>query len=151
MRRALKALIYMKGSDGDPNKVLIAYSLIYMLPLSAKIPFNWRDLTPVSVVAMDQFVLWTNAQAPYRPAWKSAALRRERRQPAVQPTNASSAVGITPMAVNAARKRVCRAAAIGQSAEPGRHDGQHEAGHAVRDGRARSCWWSHPDPASGTV
>jgi putative tricarboxylic transport membrane protein len=48
-----EALMYMKSSDGDANKVLIAYSLIYMLPLSAKIPFNWRDLTPVSVVAMD--------------------------------------------------------------------------------------------------
>lgn len=55
-----EALMYMKGSEGDPNKLLIAYSLIYMLPLSAKIPFNWRDLTPVSVVAMDQFVLWDN-------------------------------------------------------------------------------------------
>jgi tripartite-type tricarboxylate transporter receptor subunit TctC len=59
-----EALMYMKGSDGDPNKVLIAYSLIYMLPLSAKIPFNWRDLTPVSVIAMDQFVLWDNANGP---------------------------------------------------------------------------------------
>lgn len=56
-----EALMYMKGSEGDPNKVLIAYSLIYMLPLSAKIPFNWRELTPVSVIAMDQFVLWDNA------------------------------------------------------------------------------------------
>src|SRR5215831_20330677 len=36
-----EALMYMKSSDGDPNKVLIAYSLIYMLPYSAKIPFNW--------------------------------------------------------------------------------------------------------------
>src|SRR5437588_2069189 len=59
-----EALMYMKSSDGDPNKVLIAYSLIYMLPLSAKIPFNWRDLTPVAVVAMDQFVLWDNAGGP---------------------------------------------------------------------------------------
>lgn len=59
-----EALMYMKGSDGDPNKLLIAYSLIYMLPLSAKIPFNWRDLTPVSVVAMDQFVLWDNSSGP---------------------------------------------------------------------------------------
>ena len=59
-----EALMYMKSSDGDPNKVLIAYSLIYMLPLSAKIPFNWRDLTPVSVVALDQFVLWDNAAGP---------------------------------------------------------------------------------------
>jgi len=59
-----EALMYMKSSDGDPNKVLIAYSLIYMLPLSAKIPFDWHDLTPVSVVALDQFVLWDNANGP---------------------------------------------------------------------------------------
>src|SRR5467141_1269604 len=59
-----EALMYMKSSPGDPNKVLIAYSLIYMLPLSAKIPFNWRELTPVAVVALDQFVLWDNASGP---------------------------------------------------------------------------------------
>jgi len=59
-----EALMYMKSSEGDPNKVLIAYSLIYMLPLSAKIPFNWRELTPVSVIAMDQFVLWDNVEGP---------------------------------------------------------------------------------------
>lgn len=59
-----EALIYMKSSEGDPDKVLIAYSLIYMLPLSAKIPFNWRELTPVSIVAFDQFVLWDNADGP---------------------------------------------------------------------------------------
>ncbi len=59
-----EALIYMKSSEGDPNKVLIAYSLIYMLPLSAKIPFNWRDLTPVSIMAFDQFVLWDNVDGP---------------------------------------------------------------------------------------
>jgi len=61
-----EALMYMKSSDGDANKVLIAYSLIYMLPLSAKIPFNWRELTPVSVIAMDQFVLWDNTTLPYK-------------------------------------------------------------------------------------
>src|SRR6187431_918938 len=61
-----EALMHMKASEGDPNKVLIAYSLIYMLPLSAKIPFNWRDLTPVAVIALDQFVLWVNTQLPYK-------------------------------------------------------------------------------------
>src|SRR5690349_16200757 len=61
-----EALMYMKSSEGDPNKMLIAYSLIYMLPLSAKIPFNWRDLTPVAVIALDQFVLWVNTQLPYK-------------------------------------------------------------------------------------
>src|SRR5471032_1525851 len=59
-----EALMYMKGEAGDPHKVLIAYSLIYMLPLSAKIPFNWRELTPVSVIALDEFVLWDNAAGP---------------------------------------------------------------------------------------
>jgi tripartite-type tricarboxylate transporter receptor subunit TctC len=60
-----EALIYMKQSAGDPNKMLLAYSLIYMLPLSAKIPFNWRELTPIAVTALDEFVLWDNTTLPY--------------------------------------------------------------------------------------
>jgi tripartite-type tricarboxylate transporter receptor subunit TctC len=56
----------MKAGDGDANRVLLAYSLIYMLPLSAKIPFNWRDLTPVAVTALDQFVLWDNTTMPQK-------------------------------------------------------------------------------------
>jgi tripartite-type tricarboxylate transporter receptor subunit TctC len=59
-----EALMYMKASEGQPDKVLIAYSLIYLLPLSAKIPFNWRELTPVSIVALDEFVLWNNTTMP---------------------------------------------------------------------------------------
>src|SRR3954464_3427356 len=59
-----EALMYMKSSAGDPNKVLLAYSLIYMLPLSAKIPFNWRELTPIAVIPLDQFVLWDNTTMP---------------------------------------------------------------------------------------
>ena len=61
-----EALMYMKQGAGDTNRVLIAYSLIYMLPLSAKIPFNWRELTPVAVIALDEFVLWDNVQIPYK-------------------------------------------------------------------------------------
>src|SRR5215831_14576404 len=61
-----EALMYMKQGEGDPNRILIAYSLIYMLPLSAKIPFDWRELTPVSVIALDEFVLWDNVQLPYK-------------------------------------------------------------------------------------
>jgi tripartite-type tricarboxylate transporter receptor subunit TctC len=59
-----EALMYMKSGSGDANRVLIAYSLIYMLPISAKIPFNWRELTPVALVALDQFVLWDNTTLP---------------------------------------------------------------------------------------
>ena len=61
-----EALMYMKSSPGEADKVLIAYSLIYLLPLSAKIPFNWRELTPVSILALDQFVLWDNVTMPQK-------------------------------------------------------------------------------------
>jgi tripartite-type tricarboxylate transporter receptor subunit TctC len=76
-----EALMYMKSSAGDPHKVLIAYSLIYMLPLSAKLPFNWRDLSPISVIALDQFVLWTNAQLPYKTVKEFAAAAKKANPP----------------------------------------------------------------------
>ena len=28
------------------------------------VPFNWKDLTPVAMLALDQFVLWVNAETP---------------------------------------------------------------------------------------
>src|SRR5215216_7774182 len=61
-----EALMYMKSSEADPHKFVIAYSLIYTLPLAAKLPFNWRELTPVSIIALDQFVLWVNSGASYK-------------------------------------------------------------------------------------
>jgi putative tricarboxylic transport membrane protein len=27
---------------------------------------DWRELTPVSIVAFDEFILWTKADAPYK-------------------------------------------------------------------------------------
>ena len=41
-----EALMYMKSSDGDANKVLIAYSLIYMLPLLLLVGLFSRSLLP---------------------------------------------------------------------------------------------------------
>ena len=61
-----EALIYMKSGEGDPYRFVIAYSLIYTLPLAAKIPFDWRELTPVTIVAFDQFILWDHMGLPYK-------------------------------------------------------------------------------------
>jgi putative tricarboxylic transport membrane protein len=61
-----EGLMYMKSGQGDPHKLIIAYSLIHTLPLAAKIPFDWRELTPVSIVAFDQFALWVNANSPHK-------------------------------------------------------------------------------------
>jgi tripartite-type tricarboxylate transporter receptor subunit TctC len=76
-----EALIYMKSNPGDANKVLLAYSLIYMLPLSAKIPFNWRELSPIAVTALDQFVLWDNTTLPYKTTQEFVAAAKAAKPP----------------------------------------------------------------------
>lgn len=58
----------VKGSAGDAHKIMIGLSNIYTVPLSTELPFNWRDTTPLAVMALDQFVLWVNAQSPYKSA-----------------------------------------------------------------------------------
>lgn len=63
-----EGLMDMKASAGNPHKFIIAQSSIYTLPFSTKLPFSWKDMTPVAIIAMDQFGLWVNAQAPYNTA-----------------------------------------------------------------------------------
>jgi tripartite-type tricarboxylate transporter receptor subunit TctC len=58
----------VKGAKGDPHKVIITLSNLFTTPLATGVPFNWRDLTPVTMLALDQFVLWVNAESPYKTA-----------------------------------------------------------------------------------
>ena len=56
----------VKGAKADPHKIVITLSNLFTTPLATGIPFNWKDLTPVSMMALDQFVLWVNAESPYK-------------------------------------------------------------------------------------
>jgi putative tricarboxylic transport membrane protein len=58
----------VKGAKGDPHKIIITLSNLFTTPLATGVPFNWRDLTPVQMLALDQFVLWVNADKPYKSA-----------------------------------------------------------------------------------
>jgi tripartite-type tricarboxylate transporter receptor subunit TctC len=58
----------VKGAKGDPHKVIITLSNLFTTPLATGVPFSWKDLTPVSMLALDQFVLWVNADTPYKNA-----------------------------------------------------------------------------------
>jgi tripartite-type tricarboxylate transporter receptor subunit TctC len=58
----------VKGAKGDPHKIIITLSNLFTTPLATGVPFNWRDLTPVMMLALDQFVLWVNAESPYKSA-----------------------------------------------------------------------------------
>jgi len=56
----------VKNAAGDPHKIIITLSNLFTTPLATGVPFNWRDLTPVQMLALDNFVLWVNAKTPYQ-------------------------------------------------------------------------------------
>jgi tripartite-type tricarboxylate transporter receptor subunit TctC len=58
----------VKNASGDPHKIIITLSNLFTTPLATGVPFNWLDLTPVKMMALDQFVLWVNADTPYKTA-----------------------------------------------------------------------------------
>jgi tripartite-type tricarboxylate transporter receptor subunit TctC len=58
----------VKNSPGEPHKIIITLSNLFTTPLATNTPFNWRDLTPVQMLALDNFVLWVQADAPYKTA-----------------------------------------------------------------------------------
>jgi tripartite-type tricarboxylate transporter receptor subunit TctC len=56
----------VKNAKGEPHKIIITLSNLFTTPLATGVPFNWRDLTPVQMLALDNFVLWVNAKTPYK-------------------------------------------------------------------------------------
>ena len=58
----------VKNSAGEEHKIIITLSNLFTTPLATNTPFNWRDLTPVQMLALDNFVLWVQADKPYKTA-----------------------------------------------------------------------------------
>ena len=58
----------VKNDKGNPHKIIITLSNLFTTPLATGVPFNWRDLTPVAMLALDEFVLWVPADTPYKSA-----------------------------------------------------------------------------------
>ena len=63
-----EGFLAMKDAKADPHKIIITLSNLFTTPLATGVPFNWKDMTPVSMMALDQFVLWVNADSPYKTA-----------------------------------------------------------------------------------
>jgi tripartite-type tricarboxylate transporter receptor subunit TctC len=63
-----EGFIYVKGKKADTHVIIITLSNLFTTPLATGVPFNWRDLTPVARLALDEFVLWVNAETPYKTA-----------------------------------------------------------------------------------
>jgi tripartite-type tricarboxylate transporter receptor subunit TctC len=57
----------MRNSKGDPHKIIITLSNLFTTALATG-TFAWTDFTPVTMMALDQFVLWVNAKNPAKTA-----------------------------------------------------------------------------------
>jgi putative tricarboxylic transport membrane protein len=57
-----------KTSAGDPHKVIFGTNNAYLLPYVAKLGYKFSDLQPVAALALDEFLLWVKADAPYKSA-----------------------------------------------------------------------------------
>ena len=63
-----EGFLEVKKSTGDPHNIIITLSNLFTTPYATGVPFSWKDMTPVAMLALDQFVLWVNAETPYKTA-----------------------------------------------------------------------------------
>lgn len=63
-----EAFLDLKLTKGDANRLVIGTNNVYLLPLVAKLGYQWTDLTPVAALAEDDFILWTYQGAPWKDA-----------------------------------------------------------------------------------
>jgi putative tricarboxylic transport membrane protein len=63
-----EGFLYLKDAPGDGHKIVITLSNLFTTPLALGAAFNWKDLTPVSMLALDEFVLWVHAESPFKTA-----------------------------------------------------------------------------------
>lgn len=73
-----EGFLEVKGKKGDAHTIIITLSNLFTTPLATGVPFNWKDLTPVARMALDQFILWVNADTPYKTAKEYLAAVKER-------------------------------------------------------------------------
>jgi tripartite-type tricarboxylate transporter receptor subunit TctC len=60
-----EAFVYARGAAGDPHKVIFATNNVWLQPLATPVGYSLSDLSPVAVVALDEFFLWVKGDAPY--------------------------------------------------------------------------------------
>jgi len=63
-----EGFLAVKSAQGDGTKLIITLSNLFTTPLATGVPFSWKDMTPVEMMALDEFVLWVHADTPYKTA-----------------------------------------------------------------------------------
>jgi putative tricarboxylic transport membrane protein len=67
-----EGFLHVKGKKGDPQTIIITLSNLFTTPLHTGVPFNWKDLTPIARMALDEFILWVNTARPDKQDFKTA-------------------------------------------------------------------------------
>jgi putative tricarboxylic transport membrane protein len=73
-----EGFLHVKGKKGDEHTIIITLSNLFTTPLATGTPFNWRDFTPVARLALDRFILWVNAETPYKTAKEYVAAVKDK-------------------------------------------------------------------------
>ncbi|HEX5528812.1 MAG TPA: tripartite tricarboxylate transporter substrate binding protein [Methylomirabilota bacterium] len=73
-----EGFLHVKEKKGDAHTLIITLSNLFTTPLHTGVPFNWKDLTPIARMALDEFILWVNAETPYKTAKEYVAAAKER-------------------------------------------------------------------------
>src|SRR5436309_3932702 len=73
-----EGFLHVKGKKGDAHTLVITLSNIFTTPLHTGIPFSWKEMTPVARMALDEFILWVNAETPYKTAREYLAAVKEK-------------------------------------------------------------------------
>lgn len=61
-----EAFLYARQNEGDPHKLIFGTNNVYLLPHVAKLAYTVEDLQPVAALALDEFLVWVKADAPYQ-------------------------------------------------------------------------------------
>jgi putative tricarboxylic transport membrane protein len=52
-------------AKGDPHKIAFGTNNAYLLPFVLKVPYTYAQLTPVTMMALDEFLIWVPADSPF--------------------------------------------------------------------------------------
>ena len=137
----------VKGSRGNPHKLIITLSNLFTTPLATGIPFNWKDLTPVAMMALDEFVLWVNAETPYK-IGEGIHRRRRRREPASSRWAAPAPSRKTRSSRSRSRRRPAPSSPTFRTAAAARSRCSSSAITSIRPSTIRSRRWRSGAAAS---
>ncbi|MFH1293244.1 MAG: tripartite tricarboxylate transporter substrate-binding protein [Pseudomonadota bacterium] len=60
------AMNHVLGQKGNGHMMLITLNSFITTPLFQKLPFTFRNFTPIALLALDNFPLWVHKDSPYK-------------------------------------------------------------------------------------